>query len=67
MIKSDRYKQIAAEIETKDTFEDLELMRAAIFAYQKQKGGVGLQVVLEVGELTKLISDKQHDINKEEQ
>tara|TARA_R110000765_G_scaffold26628_6_gene64928 strand:- start:928 stop:1131 length:204 start_codon:yes stop_codon:yes gene_type:complete len=66
MIKSDRYKQIAAEIETKNTFEDLELMRAAIFAYQKQKGGVGLQVVLEVGELTKLISDKQHDINKEE-
>ena len=67
MIKSDRYKQIAAEIETKDTFEDLELMRAAIFAYQKQKGGVGLQAVLEAGELTKLISDKQHNINKEEQ
>ncbi len=65
-MKSERYKQIAAEIEQQDTFEDLELMRASVSAYKKQNGNVNLKILLEEEELIKMISDKQHILNRED-
>lgn len=67
MIRSARYDQIVADIESTDDFDELELIRASILSYQALRGGVGLKLVLECGELTKLLSDKQHNINKDNQ
>jgi hypothetical protein len=65
-MKSAKYKQIAERIEQQDTFEDLERMRALVSAYKKQNGNVNIKVLLEEEELIKMISDKQHDINRED-
>jgi len=65
-MKSEKYKQIAERIEQQDTFEDLERMRALVSAYKKQNGNVNIKVLLEEEELIKMISDKQHDINRED-
>ncbi len=65
-MKSAKYKQIAERIEQQDTFEDLERMRALVSAYKKQNGNVNIKVLLEEEELIKMISDKQHEINRED-
>ena len=67
MSRGSRYDQIVADIESADDFDELELIRASIVSYQAQRGGVSLELVLECGELTKLLSDKQHNINKDNQ
>tara|TARA_R100000541_G_scaffold59151_1_gene72043 strand:+ start:64 stop:267 length:204 start_codon:yes stop_codon:yes gene_type:complete len=67
MSRGARYDQIVADIESADDFDELELIRASIVSYQAQRGGVSLELVLECGELTKLLSDKQHNINKDNQ
>ena len=60
-----RYNQLVEEIESCETEEDLDRVRAAVSAYRMQRGGIGIELLEKVKNLTRLINNKLNEINKE--
>ena len=59
-----RYNQLVKEIESCETEEELNSSRAAVDAYRMQRGGIGIELLEKVKNLTRLISHKLKELNE---
>lgn len=61
---SARYNQLVDEIENCKTEEELNAARAAVNAYRIQRGGIEIQLLEEVKNLTRLINNRLNELNR---
>lgn len=62
-MSSSRYNQIVQQIEDAQDEEDLNAARAAVSAYKAQKGGVNVELQLEIYALSDKINVKLNQLN----